>query len=222
MTRYLLSASTSNFLDAYNNSTVNVSGSIGNYLDASDSSVVTIFGGSIGSTLYASNKSNVTVVSGIISGPLYADNTSTVTISGGNIGRGLYAFNNSVVNVSGGSVSHAFFVGDNSTVNVFGGTFGQEDGVNFVDMTKGAFTLIGSNLMANNARADTNFGGTDYDLSGTLQGGTNLNGYVINVTPGSTFTLRNAPVPEVSTLVALPVLLATMGAGLARKRRSRS
>ena len=73
--------------------------------------------------------------------------------------------------------------------------------VNFFDETVGDFTLVGNNLMATNAGPDPIFGGTtDYALSDTLQGGTNLSGYVINVGNGAKlFTLQMPPFPNPAT-----------------------
>ena len=227
-------------LQAENNSTVNVSG--GNILQsmfAQNNSTVNFSGGSIGSYIFASDTSVLKVTGGSVKYDLYAYNNNTVTISGGNLGRGLFtysasavtisggsrqyliAYDSSNVTISGGSMSSNLAAGNSSNITISGGTFGKDNGINFVDQTTGIFTFVGSNLRAFNARPDTSYlGGTDYDLSGTLKSGTNLNGYVLNVKNGSSFNLQ--AVPETSTLVALPALLAALGAGLARKRRSRS
>ena len=162
------------------------------------------------------------VSGGSVGGYLYAYNSSTVNVSGGSVGNDLVAFSSSTVSVSGGS-SNGLFAYDNSTVSVSGGTFGQSNGINFYDRTTGAFTLIGSNLTAVSLGADTNFSGTDYALFGTLQSGTNLSGYKINVQSGARmFTLQNTPaaVPEPGS-IALLIGLAVTGAGFAGKRRAR-
>ncbi len=150
-------------------------------------------------------------------------NPTVNLVSGGSIGSYLDAYNSSTVNISGGSIGSYLLAVDTSTVTISGGTFGKANGVvNFFDATNGAFTLIGSNLTATSLGADKNQGGTNYALSGTLQGGTNLLGYVINVNVGARmFTLQNTPaaVPEPGS-VALFVGLGVTGAGLLARRRA--
>lgn len=95
--------------------------------------------------------------------------------------------------------------------SIDGGTFGQSNGVNFLDETTGAFTFLGTGLsFAPDPSGKTIYGGTDYTLTGLLQDGNSITGDVIEVASGATmFTLTNAaPIPEASTaaLVGLGAL----------------
>jgi hypothetical protein len=184
-----------------------------------------VTGGSVGDYLYALNSSQVAISGGSIEGFLDAYDSSQVMVSGGSVGYAAAAIDSSRVTISGGSVGSYLFADNSSQVTVSGGTFSQYVGVNFYDGTTGSFTLVGSNLMATNAGSDSYFGGTDYDLSGTLLDGTNLNGYVLNVQAGSTFTLQNAPpsaVPVSGAQTTLIGLLGLSGFACLRNRRKQA
>lgn len=148
----------------------------------------------------------------------FADNNGNPPFSptvnlvvGGSIDGIMVVNTNSVVNMRGGSISDNLWSFDTSTVNVSGGTFGQSNGVNFLDETTGAFTFLGTGLsFAPDPSGKTIYGGTDYTLTGLLQDGNSITGDVIEVASGATmFTLTNAaPIPEAST--AAPVGLGAL------------
>ena len=184
-----------------------------------------VTGGSVANTLEARNSSTVTVEGGSIGTGLIADDNSTVTISGGSMGYALVADHNSTVTVSGGSMGDALWTFDTTKVTVSGGTFSQYLGLNFIDRSPGSLTLLGNNLMATNARPYPIFANIiAYDLSGTLQSGTNLSGYVLGVEPGLRFTLNTTTitaVPEPGSL-ALLAGIGISGAGFLARRRKQA
>ncbi len=209
-------------LNALDSSTINVSGGVVINVEAVDNSTVTFSGGMVnalsalvnaklfvtgGTILYdlTAIGHSVTNISGGSFGSgsaVLAD--SIVNFSGGSFGGGISASDNSTTNVSGGSFGSRLFANDNSTIKVSGGTFQQSDNINFFDFTTGGFTIIGTNLIAISVGADPLYGGTNYDLSGTLADGTDLSGYILNVHPGSAFKLQNAStVPEPGDLALL-------------------
>ena len=159
----------------YTSPTVNLvnGGSVSGYLQA-DGGIVNMSGGSVGNILEAAN-------------------SSTVNMSGGTVSVDLAAANSSTVNVSGGSVSNGLFADQSSKVNVSGGTFGQYygRGFNFYDETTGSLSFAGTGLSVTFLGADTRgYGGTDYQLTGLLQGGQSVSGDVIDLQSGAKmFTL---------------------------------
>jgi hypothetical protein len=91
-----------NYLQAYNQSTVNISGGSVSLLHAFDASTVDISGGSV-------------------SGWLKAYDTSKVNISGGSVNQHFFAYSASTVGMSDGYVDW-FAAHDTSTVDMSGGT----------------------------------------------------------------------------------------------------
>ena len=194
--------------------------------------VAVVPNGSIGGNLNAFNSSYVTVSGGTIKAGVQAFAQSHVTVSGGSIGSYLYGTDNATLTVTGGSFGNVVpndgelqFKG-HSSITWSGGSFrGQGfDGVNIFDQTTGAVVFIGSNLAVANARPENRFvgfagPGTDYDLSGTLQDGTNLNGRVLFVQNGATFpTFQTASTPAPSSILVV-VLGVVPLVGVLRRRR---
>ena len=194
--------------------------------------VAVVPNGSIGGTLNAFNSSYVTVSGGVISSAVQAFGNSHVTVSGGSIGSYVYSEGTATLTVTGGSFGNVVptngelqFTG-HSSITWSGGSFrGQGfDGINVFDQTTGAVVFIGSNLAVANARPENRFvsfagPGTDYDLSGTLQDGTNLAGRVLFVQNGATFpTFRTASTPAPSSAIVL-MLGAVPLVGVLRRRR---
>ena len=218
----VMGGSVGSTLYASNSSTVTVSGgSIGGGLYASDTSMFTVSGGSIGFDLLARGSGTFTISGGAFSGDVNALDSSTITVSGGSFGGTLYAFDTTLVTVSGGSFSSFLDDDFSSTVTVSGGTYGQYQGVNFLDDSYGIFTLVGNNLTATIISPNFTYAHTQYALTGTLQSGTNLSGYVLSVHNGSTFILQttNTTVPEPGSLALLMGMTLTGSMWVRRRRR---
>jgi hypothetical protein len=197
-------------------------GSINIGLEAYNSSQVIVSGGSVG-FLQAFDNSRITVSGGSLGG-VRAQNNSQVIVSSGSFNGDLEAYNSSQVTVSGGFFASYLDAQQNSRVTISGGTFEQVGGVNYLDKIDNgsSFTLVGYNLLAANARSDSTFGGLDYDLSGFLLDGTNLNGYVLNVQPGAVApTLQNMSPPAVPVSGAQTTLIGLLGASGAAFLRTR-
>ena len=179
------------------------------------------------------------VSGGSIDGIVQINTASVFNMRGGSISDELWSFDTSTVNVSGGSVGS--FVGaiepyhinsslttyNHSAFNISGGTFGQSNGVTFLDETTGQFNFIGRGLsFAPDPGGKTIDGGTDYTLTGLLQDGHSITGDVIEVAGGAAmFTLTNAaPVPEASTAVPLGLGMLCLAclAGLTLAGRTRA
>jgi hypothetical protein len=208
-------------LDAYNSSTVNMSGgliyqganmhdnSLLNFsggvieqgLSAADNSVVHMTGGSVTLAISSSGNSKLTISGGYDSGFVFADTNQSLDISGGTFAQSLNSFNNSTVNISGGDFSNSggLYASDNSVLNFYG-------------------TNLSSILTNPNDGSDS-----IYTLSGTLKDGTTANGVLVGLGNGSAaqFHLINIT-PEPGT-VSLLAGLGMMGAGvlLRRLRRAR-
>ena len=112
-----------NRIDAYNTSTVDISGGDVYSLNAYDTSTVNFSGGSV-CCLNADDTSAVNFSGGSVTNSLSAGGTSAVDISGGSVTK-LSAGYNSTLNISGGEVSSlSAFVRVNGPerVNISGGT----------------------------------------------------------------------------------------------------
>jgi len=149
-------------LDAYNKSTVDMSGgevdafsmyhsSAANisrgtfdYLYANDHATVDKSDGHIGTTLFAHDYTTVNV-SGGYTRSLYADGASTVDISGGQIENSLYAYDDSTLNMSGGG---AYYLHANGfgTVGISGGDiyYLSARGTSIVDISGGQIEKLGA------------------------------------------------------------------------------
>ncbi len=195
------------------NPTVNLvaGGSVGQSVAANNASVVNVTGGMVTGTIFTFNTSALNMSGGTVSGILDAADSSTVNVTGGTVTGGLFSY------ISGEGISFAV----STHVTVSGGTFGQTQGINFLDNTTGSFSLVGTGLSAVATGTDPGLGGTDYRLSGFLQGGQSITGDTINVQPTATmFTLAPAAAPEPSQYAALAIGLLGLGA-LALKARNR-
>ena len=110
------SVAVDNFLDAYDSSTVDISwGSVG-YIRAYETSTVDISGGSV-HYLRPYNTSTVHISNGLVS-QIDTYDTSTVNISGGSVAMGSSFYAYGTVNISGGSVDN--LLNAYGTVNMSG------------------------------------------------------------------------------------------------------
>ncbi len=205
-------------LFVFNGSRVLTSGIIGGGLFGYGSSAITLSGGSVGASVVLANSSQITMRGGSVSRDMVAFDSSQVALSGGVVNGDLYLLHDSVVTITGGAVGQALVAYDNSRITISGGSFGGSQGVDFYATGDSMLTLEGENLKQSNPRLDPNLGGVDYDLSGTLTDGSNLNGCVLNISEDARLQFQTAAVVPEPGPIALTAGLITLGAGLLRRR----
>lgn len=206
-------------LQAYNNSVFNFSGgSIHGGIDAYDHSAIHFSGGDIGNGITAQDTSVVDVSGGTIAYDLFAYTNSVVTISGSSIGSIVYAYNTSVVTISGGFIADSVTAFNNSIVNIRGGSLGPAYYNAYYAQDSSVYNFFGANL---NATLIFQIPGSqEYELEGTLQDGTMLNGQTFFVNgPDARFHLIPAAVTPEPGSIALLAGLMFSGAGVFVRRR---
>lgn len=190
-----------NYLQAYNQSTVNISGGSVSLLHAFDASTVDISGGSVSGWLKAYDTSKVNISGGSVNQHFFAysagtvgmsdgyvdwfaaHDTSTVDMSGGTM-RSLNASGSSTMNISGGSVQW-LETRNSSVVQMSGGS------VNWLDASNSTMAqLTGGSVYRLNARdtSTVNISGGSVDLVAVynLHSGSEER---INITSGTVGTL---------------------------------
>ncbi len=228
-------------LFASNSSIINLnSGSIGTTAKLFDNAFMKVNGGTIGGEVTTDTNSTFIVSGGILSSDVTSEGSSNIEISGGSISNFIDVVGTSHATISGGTFSGGIFGGTlfvfqqgkvlvtggafssfledktSSTVTIKGGSFGQEEGVNYLVDGSGGLILVGTGLTANLIGPDSNFGGVDFALSGRLQDGTNLEGYVVDVVGNSPLTLLS--VPEPSALISCGALVTGSILSLLRRK----
>lgn len=189
---------------------INIRGGSVHFLDALDNSQVNISGGAIGQALAAFDTSQINVSGGAID-DIYADDTCQINIFGGLISD-LHPQGSSQVAIFGGSVN-SFGATGSSQIAIFGGAFGK-----LGLQTDAILTMYGSGFAVDGTPVDyielTSLLGDSYgyepyrQLTGTLLSGEPLN---------SDFRIgHNAKIVLVAP-VPLPgaVLLGMLGLGVA-------
>ncbi len=206
-------------LDAYNGSTVNMSGglipqgvnmhdnSILNFsagviqqgLSATDNSIVHMTGGSVTLAVSSGGNGKLTISGGFSNGFVFANSNQSLDISGGTFVQSLNSFLNSTVNISGGdfSSSGGLYANDNSLLNFYG-------------------TNLSSILTNPNDGSDS-----IYTLSGTLADGTTANGLLVGLGNGSAAQFKLINITPEPGAVSLLAGLGVTGMGLLLRWRTR-
>ncbi len=159
-----------------------------------------------------------------ITGALFNQNTGTATINGGSIQQ-ILGYDQSVTNIYGGTVFNPMAVGSTiggvpggGTINIYGGNFTY-----IATQDTGVMNIFGTGLTETLLETSSPF--STYSVTGTLQDGTAFN--VLYGNNNGTLLFNGlpavpiAPVPEVSTILSLGLLLALGGLDVVtRKKKS--
>ena len=189
--------------DSSTNVEVNIlGGHAGGGLEAFDGSTVNISGGGVGS-FRAYSGSTVNISGGWV-GRVFVETGATVNISGGGVGEGTQANSGSTVNISGGLIDSDFVANSGSTVHITGGTVIENFHANSgsdVNLYGGEFRLDGVPIAGLDTPGDT----LAFNLlDGSLLSGTWADGTVFAFTSqvsdrfdDGTLTLRAVSLPAI-------------------------
>lgn len=211
-------------LNAYSNSTINMSGGyISRDIRTYGNSEASVNGGQISGYLWAYDNSTINMSGGTVGDSIYTRNDAVLNMTGGS-GRTIRSHGNSTIHMSGGSSNYGLVARDNSTIYMSGGTLGAE----IVTQKDGLIYLLGRDFSINGESLEygdklsefgmIETGPFDYYygvINGILADGSTLNnGFEIYFTGMYEGTGDIIIIPEPTTL-----LLLGMGGVLMRKRK---
>lgn len=174
------------------------SGTINAWLDAYQDSRVNI-AGSIGASLKTFDNSRATVNGAAIGGPIFANDNSIMDIYGGSFNAWIDGRDNAQIIISGGSFEASASTSGKSTMTITGGTFGQ----NISAHESSVIYIHGHSFTVNSQPVPAGVNAGTYaamgTITGTLANGDPLNNNYNVLGPDAKIIL----IPEPATILIL-------------------